>query len=150
MQERARGAPGALDGGGRVSHHLRGFLHRQSAEETQLDDLGLICVQRVEFLQGRIQRDDVHRLLVRDRHGVFEQNFLTCAAAPRRVMFAGVIQQDAPHLGGRDGEKMSPAVQRRTLVDQADVRLVNQRCRLQRVFATLAAKEERARSCSSS
>ena len=77
---------------------------------------------------------------MRDRHGVFEQDFLTRAAAPRRVMLAGVIEQDASHLGGRDCQEMSPAFERRTLVDQADVGFVHQGRGLQRVFAALAAE----------
>ena len=77
---------------------------------------------------------------MRDRHGVFEQDFLSRAAAPGRVMLAGVIEQDAAHLGGRHGQKMSAAFERRALVHQLDVGLVNQGRGLQRVLAALAAE----------
>jgi hypothetical protein len=140
MQKRARGTPGALDRGGRVTHHLRGFLHRQSSEESQLDDLGLIGIERLELLQRGIQSDDVDRLLVRDRHGVLEQDFLTRAAAPRRMMLARVIEQDASHLGRRYCQKVSAVFERRTLVDKADVGFMNQGRGLQGVLATLAAE----------
>ena len=60
------------------------------------------------------------------------------AAAPRRVMLTGVIEQDTSHLGGRDSQKVPPAFKRRTLVDQPDVGLVNQGRGLQCVFAALA------------
>jgi hypothetical protein len=55
-------------------------------------------------------------------------------------MLAGVIEQDAAHLSGRYSQKMSPAFERRALIDQADVGFVNQGRGLQRVLAALAAE----------
>ena len=61
-------------------------------------------------------------------------------AAPCRVMFAGVIEQDAAHLGGCDRQEMSPAFERGALIDQPNVGLVHQSRGLQGVLAALAAE----------
>ncbi len=55
-------------------------------------------------------------------------------------MLARVVEQNAAHLRGRDGQKMSAAFHGRVLIHQADVSFMHQRGGLQRVLAALAAE----------
>ena len=55
-------------------------------------------------------------------------------------MLAGVVEQDAAHLGGGHGHEMAAAFERGALVDQADVGFVHQGRGLHRVLAALAAE----------
>ena len=52
MEPGASHAPFAFDGGGRDPHHFGCFFHGQSAEESELDELGLIGVQCLKAIQS--------------------------------------------------------------------------------------------------
>jgi hypothetical protein len=138
VQERARRAPTSLHGRRRGPHHLGGLLHRKAAEEAELDQAGLVLVERGQLIESYIEQDHVHRLLLADRHGVFEHDLLTLSAAPRCAVLARVIEQDAAHLRRGHGQKMAPALHGGALVDQAKIGFVDQGGGLQRVLAAFA------------
>ena len=92
------------------------------------------------FPRATSSSDHVDGALLADDHGVFEQDFLTVAAAARGTMLARIIEQDAAHLGGGHGHEMTAAFERCALVHHADVGFVDERRGLHGVLAALAAE----------
>ena len=126
--------PLPIDRRARDAQRLRGFVDRESAEESQLGDAAFSWIERRELRQRRVQIEkiDIRRRRSRDRvvkrHAGPSAGALGHLAAPR------VVHEDAPHHLGRHGEELRAILPVGvSLVDQAEVRLVDQGGRLQEV-----------------
>ncbi len=119
----------------RNPEHIGRLFDRQAAERSQLDDL---CLLRVDFAKPREQ-------LVDGDHGqlagrcilpcLFQRQRADATPPFARLMSARVIDQDASHQLRSNPEKVGAVVPvHLPLIDQLEVRLVDQRSRLQGVL----------------
>src|SRR5262245_25314011 len=73
IEPRLSQAPSALHGAWRNLQYLGGLLQAQPDKETQFDYLAQTLVQRRQFVQRIVQRDQVRPLYVRDPFSVGER-----------------------------------------------------------------------------
>ena len=132
--------PVALHGGGRDAHRLGRLLDRQPAEEPQLDDARLARVELGQPGERGVERDHVDRALGRRRlQPLVERDARLAAAALQRVARARPLDQDLPHRVRGDGGEVGavlPALG--AVLEELEVRLVDERRRLQRLARALA------------
>jgi len=123
------------------------FLDVEPGEEPELDDPGLTFIEPGERFERGVQAQklvEVKGGIVRRRQGFRQRDTLPAAAPFFPSSTTGVVDEEAPHDVGTDGEKMRAATPVHSgLIDQLQVRLVNQGGRLQRVSETLAPHVER-------
>src|SRR5262245_37797554 len=130
--------PVAVGGARRDAQGLARLLARQPHEITQLDQPGHDRLGRGQLLQRLVQRQ---QLLVRLRGGGVRERLALGAAAPLLgVLPPRVLNEDTAHrLGGGGEEVLAVGVPpRHGLPDEAQVRLVDQRGRLEGVARLLA------------
>ena len=111
----------------------------KAAEKTQLDDPALLRVDGRETREHLVQREqiDIGRADKDDR--VIERDGPLAGSALVGRMGARVIHENPAHRLGGDPEKMGPVLPAdRTLIDQPDKGLVDERRRLQGVVGALA------------
>lgn len=140
-QPRSSHLPVAFDSGEREVEDVARFLQRQSAKEPQLCDAALACVERGEPLERGIEVEDID--VNRLRHGdrVIERDLRQQARSLRGPVRASVIDQDAAHHRGRHTKELCTVAPRDpSLVDEAEIGLVNECRRLQGVAGSLAAE----------
>ncbi len=114
-------------------HRGGGLVQGQSSEEAELDQFRTRSVPPGEFLQGVVDGDEVVvRGLVRDEDA-FEIDPLSTTASLVSALVPGAVNEDAAHGLGGGREEVPAAVPPggRVTPDQSDVRLVDQRSRLQ-------------------
>ena len=135
--------PITFDRLGGDAQKLRGFLHGQATEVTELHDLCLPRVQLRQSFQGVVQFIPALTFRRMDGRDVFIQGhpLLFLAATLVALAPACIIHEDLPHqMGGNANESATILPIGLLLRDQAEVDFVNQRGGLQGVAATLLAK----------
>src|SRR5262245_21546643 len=142
-EERACERPVALGRAQRHSEQLGGILHLEPAVVAQLDEARLPRIEARELVERRVERDEVERALLEHRERVVERN-----RPPRRAVAAPpllpplparVVDQDPPHRLRRDAEELSAVLEADgALLQELQVRLVDERRRLERVALPLA------------
>ena len=139
MQPRPRHAPVALDRAGRYAQCLRRLLHAEAGEEAQLDDPRLLRVEGGQPFKRLVEGDQVNLLSARHAHRLVERESDFRPAALLRPLHPRVVDEDAAHQVGGDGEEVGAALPRHVLrVHQPEVRLVDERRGLERVTGALA------------
>ena len=134
VQPGARDLPVALDRRARGALGVRDVVEGQPAEKSQLHHAALARIERRQLGQRRVQIEevDVWRVVVRD--GAVERQARPSAGPFGHLAPPGVIYQDPAHHLGRQGEEMRSILPIGVpLVDESEVRLVDQRRRLQQV-----------------
>ena len=140
MQPALRDCPLALDGGGRHSQGGRGLVDGQAAEEPQFDDAGLIGVQLFELLERpvEIERIDGVDSPAGRGQGVIEVEWQAPTTSLLPEVTAGVVDEDAPHQLGGDGEEVASVLPvDGPLAEQLQVRLIDDSGGLKVVVAPL-------------
>ena len=141
-QPGTRHRPVALYRGGGDVHRLGGLLDGQAAEESQLDEPRLLRIERASRSRARVERDEIRSTAHRRRASA--SSSVTRGRAPAALLRAArarALDQDLPHRVRRDGAEVRavlPAL--RPILQQPQIRLVDERRRLQRLPGTLAAQ----------
>ena len=106
IQPRFRGSPIALRGRWRHAEYVGGFLDRESAKRTKLDDPGQFSVDLFEAIERAIERED--RDLAQTRHipRFVDRHTAHAVASFARGVTTGVIDQNPAHHLRRDTEEM--------------------------------------------
>src|SRR5215207_6612199 len=137
-----RRAPVALDRDDRDAQHLGRLGGREPAEVAELDDARLARVELRQPHERLVQRDQLGRTLLADDGHLRERHLHGPAAALGAVTVARVVEQDASHDLRGDGEEVRAVLPvHALLVDEPEVRLVDERRRLERVPRVLAPHE---------
>jgi len=127
QQPQAGGAPFPLHGGGRNAEALGGFLNRKAAEVAQLDDLALLRIELVQLVERMVQGQHVNGGRREDAEGIIERHGVRETLALGGIAGLGVVDQHAPHHGGRDAHKMRPVAPiHRALTHQPQIGLMHQ------------------------
>lgn len=130
--------PASLHAGNRYAQQLGRLLHREPAEESKLDDPGLLHVQSRQPRQRRVEVQQIGRAILEGHQRGIQR--LTGRAAPAllRATASGMIHQDAPHRLGSGTVKVRSVVPARLILPgQPHEGLVNECRRLKRVTASL-------------
>ncbi len=126
--------PVALDGPHRDSEEGSDLLYRQAAEVAHLDHLALSWVQALEAFQRFVQREDVLKLLRRDRQVVVQFDPLQAAISLLGFAGAGIIHQDVPHYIGGHPDEVLTAIPLRIFFAEPKVGLIDESGGLQGVI----------------
>jgi len=138
MQPGPGDGPIALGRGGRHLQGLRRFGDRQTGEELDFDETTEAWIDRIEVGQCLVQRKHVDRGLLGQWCVVGESHDFHVAAAFSGVPSARLIDQDLPHQTRGEREKVRPVAQLDAIeINQPQVRLVNERRRLEHVPSRL-------------
>jgi hypothetical protein len=147
-QPAPRHRPLARDGRRRDAERGGRLVERQPGEVAQLDEARLVGVDGGEPLERLVEGDHVH-VALGDRAGgvdVAQRHGLRAAAALGRLPRARGVDEHLAHAPRGHAEELRAALEaRRPLVDEAQVRLVDERRGLERVPRRLAL--QRARAC---
>jgi hypothetical protein len=115
------------------------FLDREARKVSQLDDLSLHWVECREPIECFVEREDIDTGFG-SRHIRVEGGDCHTAATLVACVRPGVIDQDSSHHCGGHGNKVCAVPPLNAIdLDQAQVRLINQRRRLERVTGVLPA-----------
>src|SRR5689334_13181510 len=132
----------AFHAGCGYAEHLRALLDREAREEAQLDDAGLLRIERGETVQRVVERDDVETAIWPQFQRIVESQTLGVATALGAVSGARMVHEDLPHEVGRNTEKMRTVLPWSAFgADEAEIRLVDERRALQGVAGTLASQK---------
>jgi hypothetical protein len=135
-----RHVPVAFDGSGRNAKGFGGFLGGQAAEKTEFDDTALLFINAGETVQCVVEGDDVDRADFGKGQG-FVEFYLETRAAFCGAMAAGVVDQDLAHETRSDGYEMGAVFGVDwTLLDEAEISLMNQSGAAEGVVRALAAQ----------
>jgi len=118
---------------------LRCFDDGQPGEVAEFDQPRCLRVFCYQSGQRRIESDEiVSRVSSRDREG-FQVNPHPPTAVLLLLLTAGGIDQNSTHSLGRGGKKVPAAIPVLVIAppDQPEVRLMNQRCRLEGMLGRL-------------
>ena len=144
-QPRLGGAPLALRRRGRHLQHVSRFFDGEPAKRAEFHDLRQAAIDGFQALERIIQRE--HGYLVGNGRldSLIDRHALDTIAPLARVVATGVVDEDPPHdLCGDTKEMRSTPPIDLPLIDESQVRFVDERRRLQGVAHPLAAKLARA------
>jgi hypothetical protein len=135
-----RHVPVAFDSSGRNAKGLGGFLGGQATEKTEFDDTALLFINAGEAVQCVVESDDVDGADFGKGQG-FVEFYLEARAAFGGAMAAGVVDQDLAHETRGDGYEMGAVFGVDwTLLDEAEISLMNQSGAAEGVVRALAAQ----------
>jgi hypothetical protein len=120
---------------------MRGFFDREAGKHAKLDDSGQIRVDLLQALEGLMQPEN--KPVVRRGNVCCFIDWYATLALPSfaRAMAAGVIDQDPAHdLGGHTKKMRSIPPVDLTLVEDAEVHLMDEGCCLQGVIGTFVSE----------
>ena len=140
-QPRPGASPIALDGDQRQPEGVGRLLDGQPSEEPHYHQVAQARVDRRELAQRGVQVEQVH-VRRRRRADLVGQRHLPAGATPfGGRMRAGMIHQDLPHHPRGNREELRAVLPAHAAqVHEAQVRLVDERCRSQRVVGPLRAQ----------
>jgi hypothetical protein len=120
---------------------MRGFLDRESAKCAKLDDPRQLSVDLGQAIERMVQRQDGYLIWRGDLLGVIHGHTPDTLAPLICAMTTSVIDEDAAHDLRRDTKEVRaiPPIDL-ALVDEPDVRLMDQGCWLQGVVGPLTPK----------
>lgn len=126
--------PFAFNGGSGNAHYFGGLLNGETSEESELDELSLIRVERLQAVERLIEFVEGD---FRDRgetDAVVDRENLCVATALLRTLVAGVVDENAPHQLGGHAEEVGAALPvYPCLIHQLHVGFMHKRGCLQRV-----------------
>ncbi len=124
-----------FDGRGGNAQNVSRFFNGETAEVAQFDHAGFLGIERRQGLERVVQRDQFGAAFDRPIDVFVQRELLKILATLFRIVLARMIDQQAAHYLSSNSEKVCavlPVDPR--LIDESQVRLMNQRCRLQRVI----------------
>ena len=120
---------------------MRGFLDRESAKRAKLDDLRQLGVDLGQMIERMVQREDGYLVWRGDVLGFIHGHTAHTLAPLVRAMTTSVVHEDAAHDLRRDTKEVRAILPiDLALVNEPDVRLMDQGRRLQGVVGALAPK----------
>lgn len=99
--------PVALDSGGRDVQHVSGPLDAEAGEVARFDDLCLLRIEGLQFMESAVKVEQVDRVLALEGGGIGPVGEFGAAAPFLNRAGAAVIDQDSPLDAGSDDEEMS-------------------------------------------
>jgi hypothetical protein len=129
----------AIDGG-LGDMHERGRLFRSAAKEVaQFNQLNFVGIDRGKLFESEIEVEEFRTADVDPGEVVGQGDALQAAATNLGLVAAGVVDQDETHhLGGKSIEVLAIFADSLTLVEQAQVKFVDQRSCLEDVGISFA------------
>jgi hypothetical protein len=110
------------------------FVDAEAAEEAEFDDFGLAGVEGGEAFEGFVEGEDVFVFLGGEGDGFIEDDARAASAALVALVGAGVVDKDAAHGLGGDGEEVRLALPvDARLIDELHVGFVDEGGRLEGV-----------------
>jgi hypothetical protein len=133
-------SPITLHGFRRDTYNRRSFLHAEAAKKAEFHNTALSRIDFCKPLECRIQGDNVRRFIICGHHGVLKWNTHPVTAPFPSSVAARVVNKNPAHHLGRNAQKMCPVLPvHSTLLDQTQVRFMNQGGGLQSMVWTLIA-----------
>lgn len=130
-------APIAFDGCAADAESFGDFGFGEADEELQFDDTGLAGIDLFEAGEGLVNGDDVD-VGMSGGGVVLERRFGCTAAAAFSQAGSGMIDQDAAHHGGGEGEEVAPVFDfDGGLSEHADIKLMDKSGGLKGMILTL-------------
>jgi hypothetical protein len=122
------------------AHYFRRLIYIQATKETQLDYARFAGIKFRETVECFIQRYQIGGLLFSDLRRLVKGDSLSAAAPLLVLLLARIVNQDPPHQFSANPKELCAILPIRPfLIDQPNVRFVNQSGRLQSVIGALAA-----------
>lgn len=119
---------------------MTGFFEREAGKEPQFSDSALAGIEGSELGQCRVEIEQIDVERSPGRDSSVERDAGPLAGTLRGAMRARPVHENTAHDLSRHREKLRPATPRcLPLIDQPEIRLVDQSCRLQQVPLALAA-----------
>lgn len=144
-EPRARRFPVALHGDCGDADDFSDFVLGETAEEPELDDTSRARIERFEFRQRRVERQEI--LVLCDWIPLVDRaqtDLLVDAASLLRDASPRMVDQNPSHRLRSDREEVSPGlVGDRLGAEQADAELVHQRVGLECVLPAFVMQESR-------
>jgi hypothetical protein len=106
LQPQARDAPTAHDGRFAAAQRVRRLRHRQTAEETQLDDASELGIHRRQTRQGLVERQQIARVLLEQLDHLLQRHALAAGDALVRPATPRVVDQHAAHSARGDAQEV--------------------------------------------
>jgi len=126
------------------AHYVGQFRIREAGEIMQFNDLCLALIERLEFRQCSIEREDFDVVAVPlARISVKQSNMKGTSTALGGVFRVRVVDENSPHHACRNSEEMIAVLPVDVGTDELLHGLVDQRGRLQRVPCRLASEDPR-------
>ena len=120
--------------------NLGSLFDRETSKEAELDDLAFLRIELSQPFERLIQSHALGSSFVRQVHGVIKRHLNSSASALCREATASIVNQDAPHHLSSDPKKMGAILPGDILIDQPEIRLVDQGRWLQRVIRTFSSQ----------
>jgi len=139
MQPGTRVSPIPLGSSQRYPSRLGSLCHAEADEVPELDQLSRDCVVLFRGSEGPVQRDQIVRGWAGQDTVFLERDTMPVAAATGLLLSPRALDENPPHGLGGGSEEVTAAVPllRPRLVDEPDVRLVDQRRGLERLAGLL-------------
>lgn len=112
-----------------------------AGEQIQLHCLALARIETVESIENCVQLQQFIRAVRRRQHLISQSDPHRPASPLGPVTGSRMIDQDLPHRRGRDGEELRAVLRGNVRLHQPEIRLVNQRRRLQGMTRALGAHQ---------
>ena len=126
-------APVAFDSCTADAERISDLGFGEADEEFQFDDAGLAGIDLLQALERLIDSDDVG-IGMSGGGGILQGGLSSAAAAPFSQTGAGMIDENAPHDSGCEGEEVAAVLDfDGGLAEEADIEFVDQGSGLQRV-----------------
>jgi hypothetical protein len=139
VKKRPGRTPSPLGRGDTQVQHPRNFAHFEIGEVFELHEPRKVWRRLGESSERAIEIDEVDRARLVRSERVGKRDTHSPTATLLGTMPASVIEEDAAHHVCRDSQKMGAILPRDPiLVDQPEVRFVDERCRLERVLGSFA------------
>jgi hypothetical protein len=128
----------AIDGGLGYLHQDGGFLGRATQKVAQFDQLDFVGIELDQFVQCPVQVQHFRAVNVDPQKVVVERDAVEATTPPLGLGFARMVNQDHAHHFGGEGVEMPAVVPCGLfLVQEPEVKLVDQRRGLKNVRVAL-------------
>lgn len=130
-----------FDGGRRDPERLGRFLDRQTAEEPQLDEPGLLGIDGGQPGERRVDRQQINGSLLTGDEPLVQRDPRVVTAPLLRAPRAGPLDEDLPHRDRGNGDETRTCLPILLLVlDETEIGLVDERRGLQRLARPLTSQ----------
>ena len=138
-EKRPREGPSPLQRRWRNVERLGRFLHREPAEEPELDEPSIHRIHRGETLQRLIERQHVDRSFRRWQQALVKRHAFAMSAPLGRVPRPRALDQDLAHQARRDAEEVRPVARSCGTASEAQPCFVHESRRIECLTGPFAA-----------